>query len=168
MARPRTVPDADIYAVIRRLLTAEGEKAVAFGSVSKAIGLAPPTLVQRYGNREGMIRAALLAGWQELTEMTEQLASAEVTAHGLLKALTAPARGMTDPAMMALCARDPEVREAAARWRQQVETALAQRLGGSGRTGEAAILFAAWQGQTLWLDTGGKGFRLKDAARRLG
>ena len=32
----------------------------------------------------------------------------------------------------------------------------------------AAMLFAAWQGQMLWRAAGGKGFRLKDAAKRLG
>lgn len=168
MARPRTVPDAEIYAAIRRMLAAEGEKAVAFGTVSKAIGLAPPTLVQRYVNREGMIRAALLAGWQDLLATTEALIAAEMAAHGLLKSLATPARAMTDPVLMAITLRDPDLREAAAAWRERVEGALAQRLGGAGKSAEAAILFAAWQGQVLWLDGGGKGFRLKDAARRLG
>ena len=48
------------------------------------------------------------------------------------------------------------------------ETALALRLGGGPQGREAAtILFAAWQGQILWQTAGGKGFRLKDALKRL-
>jgi len=31
----------------------------------------------------------------------------------------------------------------------------------------AAILFAAWQGQSLWQIAGGRAFRIKDALKRL-
>ena len=46
--------------------------------------------------------------------------------------------------------------------------ALAVRLGGGAKGREAAaLLFAAWQGQMLWLAVGGRGFKLKDAVKRL-
>ena len=51
MARPRTIPDPEIFAAIRALLAQGGDKAVAFSSVARATGLAAPTLVQRYGSR---------------------------------------------------------------------------------------------------------------------
>ena len=85
MARPRTIPDAEIYATIRALVVRDGEKAVAFGPVARLTGLAPPSLVQRYGNRDGMIRAALLDGWQALHAQTT--ATAEAQPQALLKAL---------------------------------------------------------------------------------
>ena len=69
---------------------------------------------------------------------------------------------------MALTLRDATLREAAETWRRQLEATLSLRLGGGTKGPEAAaMLFAAWQGQLLWLHAGGKGFRVKDAARRL-
>ena len=166
MARPRSIPDADIYAAIRALLARDGEKAVAFGAVARLTGLAPPSLVQRYGTRDGMIRAAVLDGWQDL--MARTTASEEAQPQALLKSLAEPAAAMTDPALMALTLRDATLREAAETWRRQLEATLSLRLGGGTKGPEAAaMLFAAWQGQLLWLHAGGKGFRVKDAAKRL-
>ena len=49
-----------------------------------------------------------------------------------------------------------------------VESALALRLGGGQKAREsAALLFAAWQGQSLWSKTGEQTVRLKDAVKRL-
>jgi AcrR family transcriptional regulator len=166
MARPRTIPDVEIYATIRALVVRDGEKAVAFGPVARLTGLAPPSLVQRYGNRDGMIRAALLDGWQALHAQTT--ATAEAQPQALLKALAEPAAAMTDPALMALTLRDATLRAAAETWRADLESLLALRLGGGTKGQEAAaMLFATWQGQLLWLHAGGKGFRIKDAAKRL-
>lgn len=168
MARPRTVPDTEIYATVRDMLRTGGDKAVAFGTVARQTGLAAPSLVQRYGNRDGMIRAALLEGWESLTQATMAADTAEATSQGLLKALTDPAAEMAEPALMAPCLRDPALRDAAAHWRSIVHVALARRLGGGAKGAEAAaILFAAWQGRLIWESAGGKGFRLKDATRRL-
>lgn len=166
MARPRSIPDADIYAAIRALVARDGEKAVAFGTVARLTGLAAPSLVQRYGNRDGMIRAALLEGWQDLQTRTAH--TSEPQPQALLKALAEPAAVMTDPAVMALTLRDATLRAAAEAWRTQLETLLAQRFGGGAKAKEtAAMLFATWQGQLLWLQAGGKGFRVKEAAKRL-
>lgn len=173
MARPRTIPDGDVFAAIRALLAQGGDKAVAFSSVARATGLAAPTLVQRYGTREGMVKAALLAAWDELEARTaEAEAGAGLNAKGaaaLLKALGDEDSGPDDLALLAVEFRDADLRARAASWRHRIETALATRLGGGGKGREqAAILFAAWQGQALWAIAGGQGFRLKDAVKRLG
>ncbi|NJS40650.1 MAG: TetR family transcriptional regulator, partial [Rhodobacteraceae bacterium] len=57
MPRQKTIPDARILATVSQLLAAEGDKAVSFASVAAATGLAAPTLVQRFGSRDGMVRA---------------------------------------------------------------------------------------------------------------
>lgn len=171
MPRPRTIPDARIFAAIRQLLGDGGDKAVAFGAVARATGLAAPTLVQRYGTREGMLRAALMAAWDDLDART---AAAEAEAgHGpkgavaLLKALGGGAEAV-DVALLAVDFRDAALRDRATAWRARVEAALALRLGGGAKGAEgAALLFAAWQGQALWSLAGGKAFRLKDAVKRL-
>ena len=165
MARPRTLPDTEILAAVRQLLAEGGDKAVSFGTVGRAVQLAPSTLAQRFGSVGGMRAAAVVDGWQALT--TQALAAIDAASDkgpvGLLKALDPLA-----PVAAGLLAASTDAagREAAADWRRTVETALAGRIAPSAKPREtAAILFAAWQGQALW---GGEGFRMKDAFKRLG
>ncbi|MDO9525504.1 MAG: transcriptional regulator [Gemmobacter sp.] len=167
MARPRSVPDQLIFEAVHALTRLGGAKAVTFGAVAEKVGLAASTLVQRYGSVDGMTRGAQAAAWTRMEHATAAaVADAPMTPKGaaaLLKALaTVPMPAIPGSADDALVAR-------ALAWRTQVEASLAVRLGGGveGREG-AAILFAAWQGQMLWLGRGAKGFRLRDAARRLG
>ena len=165
MPRTRTVPDTKVFAVIQRLLGAGGDKAVSFGSVSKATGLAPPTLVQRYGSRDGMVRAARLAAWEELEHRTALAISgtADKGPQGLLKAI-----GPVDVLAIAYDLGNADLAPRADGWRKGVETALTLRLGGGPKAREsAALLFAAWQGQALWSQAGDPSFRLKDAVKRL-
>lgn len=171
MARPKSLPDAEVLASVRRILADHGDRAVSFGSVSQATGLAGPTLVQRFGTREGMVRAALAAAWDTLEALTERAeADTPLSAKGaqaFLKLLGAESE-TSEISLLAADFRDPALRERAAAWRARVEAALALRLGGGGKAREAAaILFAAWQGQLLWQQAGGKAFRLKDALKRI-
>lgn len=164
MARPRTIPDSTIFAAILRLIAEGGEKAVAFSTVAQATGLSAPSLVQRYGALPDMIRAALLGEWDRIDALTTAaLADTATGAKGpqaLLKSLS-PAPG---PAVLAASLRDAKLRERARSWRSMVEAALDQH---GGDTDASAMLFAVWQGQTLWDGLGDKGFKLKDAVRRL-
>lgn len=168
MARLKTIPDAEVFATIRQLLAAGGEKAVTFSSVAQATRLAAPTLVQRFATREAMLRAALAAGWDLLdTATTQAVAEAPISAkgaQGLLKALSVDPAGGMDLSLLAADLRDPELRARAIGWRARVEAALAARLGDGPA---AAMLFAMWQGQVLWRTAGGKGFHLKDAVKRI-
>ncbi len=173
MARPRSIPDATVYAAVLRLIAEQGEQAVAFSSVARATGLAGPTLAQRYGTLRGMLRAALSA-W--LDRIEAQLDAAETAAppgakgaQALLKALAA-GDDLPDPgALLPAILRDADLRARLTNWRGRVEAALSSRLGGGeGDRESAAILFAAWQGQRLWRDAGARGFRLKDVVRALG
>jgi AcrR family transcriptional regulator len=165
MPRTRTIPDDRIFAAILRLLDAGGDKAVSFGTVSAATGLAPPTLVQRYGSRDGMVRAARLSAWDALDNRTDKAIAdtADKGPQGLLKAI-----GTVDTAYFASDFRDPELALRAAAWRAKVESGLGLRLGAGAKAKEsAALLFAAWQGHMLWAPAGGSAFRLKDAVKRL-
>lgn len=165
MPRPRTIPDEQVFAAIHRLREAGGDKAVSFGLVARATGLAPPTLVQRYGTRDAMVRAARLAAWEELEHRTaEAIANTpDKGPQGLLKAI-----GPVDTCAIAADLRDPKLAVRANGWRMGVETALALRLGAGPKAREsAALLFAAWQGQSLWSAAGEPSFKLKDAVKRL-
>lgn len=165
MPRTRTIPDDRIFSAIHKLLDEGGDRAVSFASVSEATGLAPPTLVQRYGSRDGMVRAARTAAWQKLAAQTADaiLLTEKKGPQALLKALSA-----ADPAAIVLDCRDPELAQRAAAWRATVESALALRLGTGQKAREsAALLFAAWQGQLLWARASESSVKIKDAVRRL-
>lgn len=164
MARPRSLPDSEVYATVLSLIAADGEKGVTFATVSRGTGLAGASLVQRYGGLDGMVTAALDWGWVRLDEA---LAGAEV--HGedrgpqaLLKQIAEQVLDIPMAALIAASLRDSRLRDRASDWRTRVETAL------STRTEAPQMLFAAWMGQMLWEPLGGKAFRLKDAARKLG
>lgn len=172
MPRRKLIPDPAVFAEIRRLLREGGEKAVSFASVAQATGLAGSTLVQRFTTREAMVQAALDAAWDQLDAETEAaVADAALNPKGaqaLLKALGADAPDAADLSLLAADFRDAQLRARAEAWRARLESALAIRLGGGEKGREAAaILFAAWQGQMLWHRAGGKGFRLKDALKRI-
>jgi AcrR family transcriptional regulator len=165
MPRTRTISDDRVFLMIQKLLAQGGERAVSFASVAEASGLAPPTLVQRYGSRDGMVRAARLQAWARL-EAATTAAILETEKKGpqtLLKALTS-----ADAADLVVDSRDPDLAQRAAAWRASVEAALSLRLGTGQKAREsAAILFAAWQGQLLWARMGQPGLKLKDAVKRL-
>lgn len=165
MPRTRIISDDQVFAAIQSMLDQGGQKAVSFGTVARATGLSPPTLVQRYGSRDGMVRAARLAAWASLEHRTAEAIASTVDKgpQGFLKAI-----GPVDPCLFAADLRDPDLAHRAEGWRAGVETTLTLRLGGGQKAREsAALLFAAWQGQALWSGAGEPGFRLKDAVRRL-
>lgn len=172
MGRIKTVSDLEVFTAIRQLLAAGGEKAVAFASVARATGLAGPTLVQRFGSRAGMVRAAHLAAWDALDAATATaVAASDLSpkgAHALLKSLADGQAASVDFALLGMDLRDAVLRQRAKAWRQSVEVTLGLQLGGGARgRAAAAMLFAAWQGQLLWNGAGGKGFRIKDAVKAL-
>ena len=171
MARHRSIPDDQIFAAIRSLLAAQGDRALSFGAVAAATGLAGSTLVQRYGSVTGMVEAALTPVFTALEAILARV-SGEVApnargAQDLLKALSDSDLG--EIAVLAAMFRIPALKTRAEDWRNRVEAALASRLGGGVAGHDAArLVFAAWQGQALWHPAGGKKFRLKAALRQLG
>lgn len=163
MPRKRSVPDAEVLSLVRGLFAAQGEKAVSFGTVGQAAGLAPSTLAQRYGSVEGMLSAAALQGWEALIEAADAalVAADGKGPQGYLKLIDAH----DVPVLLSLGARSPAARDRAADWRARIETGLAARLGqGEKARAAAQAIFAAWQGQLLW---DGAASGIKELARRL-
>jgi hypothetical protein len=119
-----------------------------------------------------MVRSALLHAWDELDARTSEIAAdCPMSAKGaaqLLKLLGGNDTSPVDLGLLAADLRDPGLRDRAHTWRENLEASLAARLGGGAKGRVAAsILFAAWQGQSLWSPAGGRGFKLKDAVKRL-
>jgi AcrR family transcriptional regulator len=55
--RPRTVSDADILAATARAISRAGPARVTLADVAAEVGLAPATLVQRFGSKRGLLLA---------------------------------------------------------------------------------------------------------------
>ena len=173
MARPKNLPDSEVFSVILQRIAAEGEKSIAFSAISRATGLAGASLVQRYGSLAKMVEAALEWGWDELDRMAT---SAQGSSHAadqtgakgaqaLLKALTDLVDALPMAALLAASLRHAHLRPRAAAWKDNVESMLAAHL----RDRDAAFMvFAAWQGQALWGKNAQKAFRLKDLIKKLG
>ena len=156
MPRTRIIPDTQVFAQLRAIIAVDGAAAASFRAVGRATGLAPATLVQRYGSAAGMLRAAMTDGWDIADAAFAAIAVTETPkgAIVLLKALPA-----TPP-----LSRDPVLAARAKAWRARVIKALTECLDDAEA---AAILFAAWQGRMQWEATGARGFSLRDAVKRL-
>lgn len=166
MPRRKVLSDDQVLAEALRLQAEGGDKALSFGALAQATGLAASTLTQRFGSAEGLAAAAARSGWQALLVAAETaaMAAADKGPQGYLRALEA-AGAASVPRLLALATRDAAAMALAVEWRGRVETALAQRLGQGDRSRSAAqAIFAAWQGQLLWRSDGVK---IKDLARRL-
>jgi AcrR family transcriptional regulator len=166
VARPRTIPDSAILAAVRSLLSAGGEKAVAFSSVAQASGLAAASLAQRYGGVQGMIEAAAK---DAVDVALSALVDIEVNQpdkgpQGLLKLMGGLG---PDASALAVLMRSPAGRARADAFRLAVESALARRLGPKAAA-SAPLLFAAWSGGQMWATSGEPAFKLKDAVKKMG
>ncbi|MEL6584001.1 MAG: TetR family transcriptional regulator [Pseudomonadota bacterium] len=151
MPRPRTIPDAQIFAAVIDLIREGGASAVTFKDVQKRAGLAPASLVQRYGSRDGMIDAALGAAFTALEEATQKtITAAPNTRDGARKILFDLSEGHGGPGDLAVLHLDftrPPLHARISAWRATIEAALAERLGSEH---EAARVFTQWQGVLLW------------------
>lgn len=162
MARPRSIPDAEVFDAVLALLREGGAKRVTFAAVSGRSGLAPSSLAERHGSVAGMIAAARSGAWDRLEAETDAaLSTVPLSAKGavlLLKALPAPET--ID------IGHDPARARA---WRERLELSLAVRLGG-GEAGRlrAAILFSHWFSQGMWQISGYRAPRLKTLLRLIG
>lgn len=167
MARPRTVPDEVVHDAVLALHRAGGVKAVTFSAVAAAAGLAASSLVQRHKSVEGMLHDARAGLWARIEAATEAaIAEAPPTAKGaaaLLKTLeTVAAPAFEAPP------DTPGLADRAAAWRVRVEAEVALRLGGGTRAREAAAILVAALAGVAARPGSPRGFRWRDAVKRLG
>jgi AcrR family transcriptional regulator len=170
MARPKSVPDDHVHAAIAALYGRGGDKAVTFATVAEATGLAPPTLVQRYGTRDGMLEWALTCGWDTVDAACDAALPVleDRGAGAFLKSLADRLGASFSLAELVTAQRSTALQARATAWRAATEKLIASSFGSSDDAREqAAITFAAWQGQLLWDGAGGRTFRLKAAVRWL-
>ncbi len=160
MSRPRKISDEDVVEAVATLLSREGPGALTFASASTATGLSPATLVQRYGNREALLRAALLWMWDQLDAETVGADAAHAVdpegAIALLVRLSAGYGGGDEAAQGLLLLRedfrDPVLRARGLAWHRALSAVLGRRLAADAATQDrlGRLMASQWQGALLW------------------
>lgn len=160
MARPRKISSEDVIEAVAALLAREGPAALTFSAASAATGLSPATLVQRYGNREALMQAALVWMWDQLDLETAAADAAHPVdpegAVALLVRLSVGYGAGDDTAQGLLLLRedfrDPVLRARGAKWQQALSAALGRRLPGDPARQErlGRLMASQWQGAVLW------------------
>src|SRR5580698_9259120 len=59
MARTKTISDEAVLAAAATVMFARGPSEFTLGDVARAAGIAPATLVQRFGDKHGLVVAAM-------------------------------------------------------------------------------------------------------------
>ena len=158
MPRKRTIPDQDLLDAALVVVRAAGPEALTFAAAAGASGLAASTLVQRFGTKAGLLRAALLRAWDLLDEQTAAAAAAAGPgAEGVVDMLVRlsgcyDAHDFADQLrVLREDLRDPVLRERGQRWLALLGQEVERRLGPAAPDGIGELVVAHWQGTlTVW------------------
>ena len=95
MPRPRTISDADVLAAAHRVVSRLGPLKLTLADVAREAGLAPATLLQRFGSKRGLL-LALVRQTTGVSSCFDVPKGASPLAH-LETMLVGMARGLGDP-----------------------------------------------------------------------
>lgn len=161
MPRKRTIPDEDLLDAALELVHQEGPEALTFGALAARTGLAGSTLVQRFGSRRALLRAALVRAWDQLDRRTAKAdAAAGEGRDGVIELLVTLTGGYPDTAtdefadqllVLREDLRDPVLRARGEAWIAELVAAIDRRLAGAP---VGPLVVAHWQGLvTVWAFT---------------
>lgn len=183
MARPKTRSDEEVLAATARVLGRRGPHAFTLADVARASGLAPATLLQRFGSKRRLLVAFACWASRRADAPFEHAArrggsALEQLRHALLR-MAGPVGGRrrfaTHLALLLEDVRDPALRRAAAGHARRTEENIARLLRAAARQGEialehperwAAVVQAAWNGALIQWGLRGRG-PLEAALERL-
>jgi AcrR family transcriptional regulator len=157
MPRKRSVSDEAILDAALRIAETAGPAALTFQALSAEAGLAPATLVQRFGTKAALLQAALLRAWDMLDEATADAdAEAGDGPDGVVAMLRALA-GQYDPSedadqilLLREDLRDPVLRGRGQAWIATLAAAVERRLPDA-PPGVGRLVVSTWQGSlTVW------------------
>ena len=160
MPRPKTLPNEEVLDAALEIMRKDGPEDLTFAALSAACGLSASTLVQRFGTKSGLVRAALLQAWDRLDRLTAELAASTAKtpagAVALLAGLSGDYGGIEryadDLLILREDLRDPLLRARGAAWRDLLSGALDERFAGipAAPAGIGLMMAAQWQGSLLW------------------
>jgi AcrR family transcriptional regulator len=156
--RPRSITDQDLLDAALVVVHTAGPDALTFAAAAQQCGLAASTIVQRFGTKAGLLRAALLRAWDLLDEQTEQAAAAAGPGRAGVVDLLLRLSGSYDAhdfadqlRVLREDLRDPLLRERGQRWLARLAGEVERRLGPDAAAGLGQLVVAHWQGTlTVW------------------
>ena len=90
--RPRSVSDADVLAATARVMSRVGPRELTLADIAKEAGLAPATLIQRFGSKRDLLLALSTGAAEYVDESFDELRAAHASP---LETLIAAATFMT-------------------------------------------------------------------------
>jgi AcrR family transcriptional regulator len=160
MPRPRSIPDETLLDAALQLMASGGPDRLTFAALATATGLSAATLVQRFGNRDALVEAALLRAWDRLDAETAAAdAALPETAEGavdlLVKLTGASGDAETHAEGLLLLREDfrrPVLRARGMAWGAALAQALGRRIapGASDAEQRGRLMAALWQGTLIW------------------
>lgn len=160
MPRQRSIPDEIIVETALALMSHLGPDALTLAEVCGVVGLSPATLLQRFGSKDNLKRAALEHAWDQLDAATASADAAEpISPEGaiaVIAALWPSADAAPDFAggllLLREDLRDPVLRARGVAWLETLSLALGRRLTADpaqqGRLGR--LMVSQWQGTQIW------------------
>jgi AcrR family transcriptional regulator len=160
MPRKRTIPDEAVLDTALSIVHRSGPAALSFATLAAQVGLAGSTIVQRFGTKANLLRAALLLAWDRLDANTRTAtANASADAAGVVDMLVAlsgqyEAHDYADQLLVLReDLRDPVLRARGETWIAALVDAIERRLTEvpGGPHGLGQLIVAHWQGTlTVW------------------
>lgn len=92
--RPRLMPDSDVMAGVARVIERLGPSRFTLSDVAREVGLAPSTLLQRFGSKRGLLLAVAGRGASGVREEFARLRAASRTPLQTVEALARCMAGM--------------------------------------------------------------------------
>jgi AcrR family transcriptional regulator len=157
MPRGKILSDRDVLESALGVIREHGPDGLTFASLAKACGLSGATLVQRFGSKPALLKAAMLHAWDILDADTQHaVATAPVSAEGVVELLLALSHGYGDIEtyadgllLLREDLRDPDLRDRGKAWQAVLAQAIATRLPGCAPD-VASLVLDQWQGALLW------------------
>ena len=160
MPRHRTVSDDTILEAALAFMGREGPGALTLAAVGRLVDLSAATLLQRFGTKEALLRAALERSWEALEEATAKAdAQQPVTfegAIGVIGALWPSAAAELDFVNGLLLLRedlrDPVLRARGVAWLESLALALGRRITSDPARHQrlGRLMVSQWQGTQIW------------------
>lgn len=142
MARPRTVSDEDVLDGVLALAHRVGPAKLTLAAAAREVGLAPATLIQRYGTKRELLLAADRRGverWVTPVEQAEHPSPLDRIVEGLVGAVdpgTTPEEVANSLAMLQLDLVEPDFHRATLRGARRLRAAIERHLQAASAAGE--------------------------------
>ncbi|XXF78415.1 TetR family transcriptional regulator [Myxococcaceae bacterium GXIMD 01537] len=142
--RPRTISDEEVFQGTVRAIGRVGPAKLTLADVGREVGLAPATLIQRFGTKRGLLLALVRASNASLGEEFAAARAGHASPLGALAAvLEGMTRGLDTPevvahhvALLQMDLSDPEFRAEAREHSRTLEAELRRLLEEAVRAGE--------------------------------